>query len=500
MKLTELIKEIEIIDSGGNLDKDIRGITYSSRQAGPGLLFAAIRGLKTDGHLFINEALEKGAEAVVIEDPQACSDSCTWVLVPNSRQALADLSSVVYGRPSSRLNVIGVTGTNGKTTTTNLITAILEKAGRNPGLIGTIHNRIGHEILPVHHTTPEAPDLQQVMALFLRKGADYAVMEVSSHALELDRVRGTEFDVAVFTNLTQDHLDFHHSMEKYLAAKALLFQGLGRSAYKKRRKFAILNADDPSCQQLAQLTRASIITYGIKNEADLRAENIAVTARGVSYTLKYTHKEIPVKLKMTGMFNVYNTLAATAVGLVEGIDPEIIIQALENTAGIPGRFEKVEAGQEFTVIVDYSHTPDSLKNCLQTARQFVEGRIITVFGCGGDRDRGKRPLMGEIAARFSDYCVVTSDNPRSEDPLAIIEDILPGVCRVAQANSFEVVPDRKKAVYKAIEIAQTKDAVIIAGKGHENYQIIGDKVISFDDREVAREAIIFYQRRNKEAK
>ncbi len=489
MKLEELIKSTDILAWEGCLNKTITGITYDSRQITAGSLFVAIAGFTTDGHQYINDAISRGAVAVVIENENYKSTDYAWIHVEQSRIALADMSNTFYGYPSSHLNLIGVTGTNGKTTVTNLITNILEDAGHTAGLAGTIHNRIGKEIIPVHHTTPEAPDLQELFVKFLDKGANYAVMEVSSHALELERVRGTEFDVAVYTNLTQDHLDFHGNMENYLRAKGKLFSSLSTKGRKQRRKFAILNKDDKYHHELAEMTSVPIITYGIKGPADIKAENVRVLPQGVQYELHYTDQVIPVKLKLTGIFNVYNSLAAIAVGLVEGIEIKKIIKSLERIPSIPGRFEKVEAGQDFTVIVDYSHTPDSLENCLKTTREFIKDRIITVFGCGGDRDKKKRPIMGEIAGKLSDFCVVTSDNPRSENPHEIIRGIVPGVNKVMGSHQYVTIADRRDAINYAISKASSGDAVIIAGKGHEDYQIIGDKVIHFDDKEVAREAL-----------
>ena len=490
MKFGQLLHYTEVLAWAGDPDREISQVCYDSRRAEEGALFVAVPGLITDGHRFIGEALSQGAAAVVIEDDRYQSQDYAWLQVPHARKALADLSNAVYGFPGNRLNIIGVTGTNGKTTTTNLIAAVLKEGGHKPGLIGTIYSKVGEEIIPVRHTTPEAPDLHRLFAAFLERGADYAVLEVSSHALDLNRVRGTEFDVAVFTNLTQDHLDYHRTMEEYLAAKGKLFAGLGLKPAKQRRKFAIINNDDPHAGELMDMTRASVITYGIKQTADVRAVDVGVTADGARFILKYTDREIPVNLKLTGLFNVYNALAAIAVGLVEGIRAETVIRALERIPGIAGRFERVEAGQDFTVIVDYSHTPDSLENCLKTARELTAGRIITVFGCGGDRDRTKRPLMGEIAGRLSDFTIVTSDNPRSEDPQEIINGIIPGLAKTAAPGKYREIADRREAIFTAIREAQSRDVVIIAGKGHEDYQIIGDNVIHFDDREAAREAIM----------
>jgi UDP-N-acetylmuramoyl-L-alanyl-D-glutamate--2,6-diaminopimelate ligase len=489
LNLKELIKHTEVLACGGNLNIEVSDLAYDTREIKPHSLFVAIPGLKIDGHKFIFEAFQKKAVATIIENSKFRSEQYPWVQVPNSRKALADLSCAFYGQPSHFLNVIGVTGTNGKTTTTNLITAILEDAGHLTGLVGTIQNKIGKKILPVSHTTPEAPDLQRLLKLFLSNGAEYGVIEVSSHALELQRVRNTEFDIAVFTNLTQEHLDFHKDMENYLLAKGKLFSNIGYHAHKKRRKFAIFNADDPYSQYLAEMTRVPIITYGLKNNADVQAEEVQVTSAGVKFMLRYTDQKLPVKLKLTGLFNVYNSLAAISVGLVEGIPIEKIIATLENIVGIPGRFENVNGGHEYTVIVDYSHTPDSLENCLKTALEFAQGRIITVFGCGGDRDRTKRPLMGEVAGRYSDLCIVTSDNPRSEKPEAIIAEIIPGLEKGANGKPFWQIADRKEAIFRAVQEAKSEDIIIIAGKGHEDYQLIGSQVLPFDDREVAEKAL-----------
>jgi UDP-N-acetylmuramoyl-L-alanyl-D-glutamate--2,6-diaminopimelate ligase len=491
LKLKDLLQDIECLSCAGDLNVELEKITHDTREVTPPSLFVAIPGLKTDGHKYIEEAIRKGAVAVIIENEYYQSEDYTWVRVANSRKGLAQLSSAFYGHPSRHMNIVGVTGTNGKTTITNLIASILEKANHRVGLIGTIHNRIGEEIIPVKHTTPEAPELQRLFKLFRDKGADYAVMEVSSHALDLYRVDNTEFDIAVFTNLTQDHLDYHETMERYLAAKSKLFSSLGQNSYKKRRKFAILNADDPAGEVLAERTMVPVITYGVNNDADVKAENVKVSHEGVEFILNYTDQRLPVRLKLSGLFNVYNALAAISVGLIEGIPAEQIITVLENTASIPGRFEKVQNSSkgEYTVIVDYSHTPDSLSNCLKTARSFAKGRVIVVFGCGGDRDRGKRPLMGEIAGRFADLAIVTSDNPRTENPEAIIKEIIPGLEKGAGNKNYYCLVDRKEAIFKAIEEARPEDVVIIAGKGHEDYQIIGTEVLPFDDREVAKEAL-----------
>lgn len=489
MKIEQLMGFSEVIDWEGESQTEIEKVTHDSRQATKNSLFVAVPGFNTDGHLFIKDAVARGAAAVVIENENYISKEYTWILVPNARIALADFSCAVYSFPGNKMKLIGVTGTNGKTTTVNLIEEVLENAGYKTGLIGTIHSRLGEEIIPVSHTTPESSDLQRLFLTFVEKGANYAVMEVSSHALDLQRVRGVEFDIAVFTNLTQDHLDYHGNMENYLATKGRLFGGLGKNSQKRNRKFAVINVDDQYAERIIEMTSVPVITYGIKNEADVKAKDVSIKAEGAEFTLCYTDRVLPVKLKLAGLFNVYNSLAAIAVGLIEGVPIEKIINVLQEIPGIPGRFEKVENGQDFTVIVDYSHTPDSLENCLKTAREFVKGRVITVFGCGGERDRGKRPLMGEVAGRLSDYSIVTSDNPRGENPQDIIDEILPGVEKYAAVGAFRVIVNRREAIRYAVNMAKAGDVIIIAGKGHETYQIIGSTVLPFDDKKEAEAAL-----------
>jgi len=352
------------------------------------------------------------------------------------------------------------------------------------GLIGTIHNRIGDRLLPVEHTTPESTDLQKLLAEMVAEGVEAVAMEVSSHALALHRVDQCEYDIAVFTNLTQDHLDFHRDMDDYLGAKLLLFSGLGRDSHKNYPKRAVVNADDPAADRVKAACAVPVITYGIHRPADVMARDVQVTARGVSYTAVVNGEQVHLNLKLTARFNVYNSLAALAAGLACDIPLRTIKRALEEAPCVPGRFELVDRGQDFAVVVDYAHTPDGLENVLSTAREIAAGRVITVFGCGGDRDRTKRPRMGEIAARLSDLAVVTSDNPRTEDPLRIIEDILPGVRGVPGAE-YVVIPDRREAIGRAIRGAGPGDVVVIAGKGHEDYQIVGQRRLHFDDREEA---------------
>lgn len=485
----ELLEAVEVLASGGDPAIEIKGIKYDSRQVEPGFLFVAVKGFKADGHEYIRQAVEKGAVAVVIQREAELPPGTAWVLVHDTRRALALLSARFFGSPSAKMKMLGVTGTNGKTTTTNLVAAILGAVGQKVGLIGTIHNRIGDRILTVKHTTPESTDLQSLLGEMVVEGVEVCVMEVSSHALTLHRVDGCEFDVAVFTNLTQDHLDFHQDMEDYLESKLKLFRGLAAPGEKNSAKFAVINADDLYGTRIKKIACGTVYTYGVEGPADVWAEDIQISARGVSFVVRGKWGSCPLKMKLTGLFNVYNVLAAFTATAVLGIPVESIKAALESIQGVPGRFELVDSGQDFAVIVDYAHTPDGLENILKTSRQIAKGRLITVFGCGGDRDRSKRPLMGRIAAGYSDFAVITSDNPRTEDPLKIIAEIEAGVSPVAGTGSYAVEPDRRKAIRLAVGMARPDDVVVIAGKGHEDYQIIGTQKFPFDDRLEAEDAL-----------
>lgn len=478
MKLIELLKNIKVLDSWHIDELEIKKIKYDSRQIEKGDLFVAVKGFATDGHKYIKNALRKGARAVVIEDVNYCSKEYPWVLVNNSRETLADLANNYFDHPSQKFTLIGVTGTNGKTTTTNLIAKILEQQGEKVGLIGTIHNRIGEEILFVERTTPESLDLQCLFAKMVEAQVTHVIMEVSSHALDLDRVRGCVFDIVVFTNLTQDHLDYHKNMENYFQAKAKLF-----SKADNQEKIAIINSDDSWGKKLLNICDCKKISYGLEEPCDLQGKDLHITPRGVSYLLDSNL----VQLNLTGKFNAYNSLATLAVAKAIGIPIQQAVKSLSSVEGIAGRFQVVNPSDEFTVIVDYAHTPDSLVNILITAREITQGKIITVFGCGGDRDRTKRPLMGKVAAQYSDFCFITSDNPRTEDPLKIIEDILPGVKEVTGEEKFIVEVKRKDAIKKALTIAEKGDMVIIAGKGHENYQEINGKKYPFDDKLIVQD-------------
>lgn len=492
INLGDLFREIDVIKTRGNLASGVSGISYDSRKVQPGDVFVCVEGYRTDGHAYVKPALEKGAAAIVAQKAVEVPEGVPLILVRDSRKALALMGAAFAGFPARKLNMVGVTGTNGKTTTAFLIEQIFREAGFKTGLIGTIMNKIGDKVLPVTNTTPESLDLQLLLKEMAENQVSHVVMEVSSHALDLDRVAGVEYDTAVFTNITQDHLDFHVNMENYLAAKKKLFSGLrgeNGKVGKKHKMHGILNIDDPRAGEILQAVAGEVVTYGVKQKCDIRASHIDLKADGVIFDVSTPVGEMVLQLHLTGLFNVYNALAAVSVGFVNGLDLQDIKTALEFVHGVPGRLEKVDEGQPFTVFVDYAHTPDGLENIIKAAREFAKGKIITLFGCGGDRDRTKRPIMGEIAARLSDYAVLTSDNPRTEDPLMILSEVETGVRRAADRSKYSVIPDRREAISYAIHMAQPGDVVLIAGKGHETYQIVKDQVLHFDDREEARKVL-----------
>lgn len=490
MQLKELASLIVGSRITGAEETEITGIQTDSRKVKPGDLFICLPGTAQDGHEYAGQAITQGAAALVAERPLDIAAPVLYV--KDSRTAMAIISDHFYGYPSHEMKVIGVTGTNGKTTTTFIIDKILSDYGQITGLLGTIGMRIGDKTYPTQNTTPDAADLQAAFRRMRDVGTGYCIMEVSSHALAMGRVKGCRFRTALFTNLTQDHLDYHQTMDRYLAAKGLFFSRLGNeySPHESDRKYAVLNVDDPASAELAAMTSAQVVTYGIHQEADVRASGIQFTSAGTSFMLSTFCGDVSVHLKLIGKFNVYNALGAVAATLLEGVPLQQVKNSLEEMEIVQGRMEPVNEGQNFLVLVDYAHSPDGLENALKTISEFVEGRVITVFGCGGDRDRGKRPLMGEIAARYSDFVFMTSDNPRSEDPERILDDIEPGLLKAGLASSeYSKIADRKEAIYQAIEMARPNDVVLIAGKGHETYQIINGTVLHFDDREVAREAI-----------
>jgi UDP-N-acetylmuramoyl-L-alanyl-D-glutamate--2,6-diaminopimelate ligase len=484
MELEQLVRELRGPIVTGSLDRRITSLSYDSREVGPGSLFVAIRGSVVDGHSFIEQAIDRGAIVIVSEEP-GLTQRATHIQVPDSRDALARLAAAFYSNPSRLLRMIGVTGTNGKTTTTFLIKHLLERAGQRTGLIGTVSYEIGERVLPASRTTPESLDVQSILAQCVDARCGNVVMEVSSHALELDRVDGISFRVAIFTNLTQDHLDFHRGMKEYFEAKARLFAGLRDSEGKSRT--AIINVDDAYGQQLiARFGRdVSIITFGMGARADFRASNFKIESTGTSYQLDIKGKSFLVRLPLIGRFNIYNSLAALAAMQALGLDVRAAVLALARAPQVPGRLEAVPARRQFQVFVDYAHTDDALLNVMKTCRDLSPNRLIVVFGCGGNRDKSKRPLMGAVADQNADYSIVTSDNPRKEDPTQIIRDIETGF----RSKRFESVLDRREAITRAIRLAQPRDIVLIAGKGHEKYQEFADRTIPFDDIEVAARAV-----------
>ncbi len=474
----------------GSLPEAVTGLAYDSRKVAPGHLFVAVPGLKVDGREFISEALSRGASVVVAEgeDPLPGSD-VGRLLVPSSREALARLSDAYFGHPSVALTVVGITGTNGKTTTSYLVDALLRETGVLTGLVGTIQYRVGEEWLQAGQTTPEALELQALLARMAESGVKGVTMEVSSHALALYRVDGIAFDVAVFTNLTQDHLDFHGTLEAYREAKARLFTLLAASP--KPHRSAVVNIDDPAGRSMVEGLGLRVVTYGLGPEAEVRPLEFVSDLGGVRMRVETPRGDFNLASPLVGDHNVMNLLAASGVGVVLGVAPSAIARALESVTAVPGRFERVEAGQPFLVVVDYAHTPDALERVLATARKLARGRLSVVFGCGGDRDRTKRPLMGEIAARLADRVWITSDNPRSEDPVAIMRAIEEGVRSASPGPGRHVmIQDRRAAIRDALEQAGPGDVVVIAGKGHEAYQIIGSELLPFDDRDVAREILM----------
>ncbi|MGG0717804.1 UDP-N-acetylmuramoyl-L-alanyl-D-glutamate--2,6-diaminopimelate ligase [Robertmurraya massiliosenegalensis] len=483
MNLHTLLKSLHFINCENVDNPEIDSIENDNRKVVKGSLFICIKGYTVDGHDYAESAVQQGAVAVLAEKP--LSLAVPVIVVESTKRAMAVLSDAFYGQPSHKLHMIGITGTNGKTTTSHLIEKILSDANQQTGLIGTMYTKIGSKQIETKNTTPESLTLQKTFKQMVEAGVQTAVMEVSSHALVEGRVHGTDFNVAVFTNLTQDHLDYHHTMDEYKRAKSLLFSQLGNTYHLHNPKFAVLNVDDEASQMFIESTSGHVLTYGIDKDANLRATNIQITSQGTEFELKSPFGIYKVTMSLIGKFSVYNALASIGAAICSGISIENAITSIQTIKGVAGRFELVDAGQDFTVIVDYAHTPDSLENVLKTIKEFAQNKTSVVVGCGGDRDRTKRPIMAKVACDYSDRSIFTSDNPRSEDPEQILKDMEAGVT----GQSFEVLVDRKKAIYHAIEMAEPGDVILIAGKGHETYQLIGAKVFDFDDREVAKEAI-----------
>ena len=481
MKLEELLKNIDYKIVQGDKEEVIKGVNYDSRMIQKDELFVCIKGFNSDGHKYVQSAIEKGAKAIVCEDEVECVKGITIIKVSDSRKALATIGSNLYDNPSKKMKIIGVTGTNGKTTTAFMIKTILEAEGHKVGLIGTIANYIGDEKIDTERTTPESLELQELFNNMVKKGCEYCVMEVSSHSLALDRVFGVEFEVGIFTNLTRDHLDFHKTFENYYNEKFKLF---------KRSKIKIINIDDSYGKRVAmdlvELKEENIYTYSIKTEGDYKAHDEVCESKHIGFEIMLNNKEEKFIVGLPGEFNIYNSLGAIAATEKLGVSLKSIKKGIENVV-VVGRCEMTgkEYNLPYTIILDYAHTPDGLDNILKTARGFTSNRLICVFGCGGDRDKVKRPQMGEIASNLSDIAIVTSDNPRTEKPSSIIQDILVGI----KKDNYEVVENRKEAIKKAISLATAGDVIVIAGKGHEDYQVLNTGKIHFDEREIVDEIL-----------
>ncbi len=471
MKLTKILEGVALAAPITN-DMEITGLAYDSRRVVPGCLFVCIKGYQTDGHLYIQNAIEAGAAAVLVQDAQNAPLAVPCLRAQDTRKALAQAAANFYDHPETKLIPVAVTGTNGKTTVTTLIKAVLEAHGKKVGLIGTNANMIGDRVLPTERTTPESLELFALFAEMAKAGMDYVVMEVSSHSLYLNRVYGIPFAVGVFTNLTQDHLDFHKTMENYFEAKKLLFHVC---------RMGIINADDPYGKRILEEHPCPMQSFAIDSAADFAAHNLSFSPRGVSFDVTEGGTESAVTLGIPGRFSVYNALAAMATCCALGIEKDEVICALATAKGVKGRAEIVHTDTDYTLIIDYAHTPDGLENIIKTVKGFAKGRVVTLFGCGGDRDPVKRPIMGKIAGLLSDFCIITSDNPRTEDPMAIIRQVEAGMKETDCA--YTVIENRREAIRYAMETAQPHDCIILAGKGHETYQIIGKEKRHFDERE-----------------
>lgn len=479
MRLLELLKDLEYEVVTGQDKIEINAVQYDSRKINSGDLFVCIEGFNVDGHNYIDNAVCTGAAAIICSKDVKANLDCTVIKVNDTRKALALVSSNLYGNPSKDIKLIGITGTNGKTTSTYMIKSILEGAGYKTGLIGTISNYIGEEKLKADRTTPESLELHSLFNEMKNRKIEYCIMEVSSHSLSLNRVYGLNFSQAIFTNLTQDHLDFHKTFENYYKAKLSLFENTNNS---------IINIDDIYGRKMIEdiPKSSSIVTYSIEGLGDLVAENVENHSRGAEFDLKFKGENVHINLSIPGKYNVYNALCSAGACLSEGISLKLIKEGLENVV-VPGRCEIATKNSHlgFDVIIDYAHTPDGLENILKTAREFTKGRLISVFGCGGDRDKTKRPIMGNIGSELSDIAVITSDNPRSEEPMSIIKDVIGGI----EKDNYVVVENRREAIKEAMKMAEKDDVIVVAGKGHEDYQILKDRVIHFDEREVISDII-----------
>lgn len=465
-------------------DLTINEIKMDSREVNQGDLFICINGFTVDGHDYVDQAIENGAAAIITE--RSIHTLICTITVPDSLRALAMIVAYYYDYPTTKFPLIGITGTNGKTTISYLVESIINEYGKKTGVIGTIQMKIGNQLFPVQNTTPDSLFLQQSFHKMVECNVDAAIMEVSSHALDMGRAFGCDFDIVVFSNLSQDHLDYHKNMDDYLRAKSLLFAQLGNTYKNRDQKFAVLNVDDPSYEVIKRSTAQHILTYGCKKDAAITATNIQLEANKTSFSLNTPVGEIMIISKLIGMFNIYNMLAAVGVAIALHIPLYTVKTALEKITGISGRFEPIESDQPFTTIVDYAHTPDSLENVLQVIKDFAKRKVYVVVGCGGDRDKTKRPQMATVALKYADKVIFTSDNPRTEDPEVILQDMIVG----QKETHYEIIEDRKQAIYYAINLATEHDIVLIAGKGHETYQLIGHTKYKFDDRKIAKNAIL----------
>lgn len=479
MNLKKLIHGLDIIEITGNLDINIDNIANDSRKVSNNSIFIAITGFQFDGHDYIQQAIKKGAKAVIVEKNVITEENITIIKVENTRKALANISNIYYNNPSKEFNLIGVTGTNGKTSTTYFINSILEKVGHKVGIIGTLGSKVNNEISKTSNTTPDSLQLQKIFYSMKESKIEDCIMEVSSHSLDLNRVEYSDFNIGIFTNLSPEHLDFHKTIENYMNAKLKLFF--------MTNKCNIINYDDKYGKKMIdkiQNLDTDIITYGIY-DGDVKAINIKQSVRGTKFCLDTKKDSIDIEMKTPGIFNIYNALAAASSAIAMGIDLDTIKQGLEAIDGVKGRFEVVSIGKPFDVIIDFAHSPDAFENVLKTVKEFAKGRIITVFGCGGDRDKKKRPLMGEIASKYSDLCILTSDNSRSEKTIDIISEIAEGVEK--HSVEYMKVPNRREAINIALQKAKPKDIIMILGKGHETYQIIDGKTYPFDEAKIVKE-------------
>jgi len=485
MNLAEIIKTVEALSVDGTLDREITGITYDSRRVMPGNMFVAVRGGRTDGHRFVDAAIDRGASAVVLESDGSFRRVVTRIKVSDARRSMAQASAQFYNHPSQKLKVVGITGTNGKTTTAFMVRAIMEAAGLPCGLLGTVQYQIGQRVIPASRTTPESVEIQGMMSQMLRAGCGGVSMEVSSHALDQSRVVEVDFDVAVFTNLSQDHLDYHGTMENYFESKVRLFSALGTVRKAGR---AVVNADNAYGRELIKRLGGdhAVVSYGVKSAAVVRATDVRVSPEGSYFVVHTPQGSIPMSLPLIGRYNVSNALAAISAGLALDIDLETIEPALAKFRPVPGRVERISTKEEYAVFVDYAHTADALRNVLITLSELTRGRLIVVFGCGGDRDKGKRKSMGQAAAELADFSILTSDNPRTEDPREILGQIEEGFWS-STVRRYQVIEDRREAIERALDIARPGDTVLIAGKGHEAYQEFADTVVPFNDRVVVEE-------------